>query len=89
MLFISVLFIYYSTIKYLFCLFINRGSIYGRQTFHVRVCCSPKRDMTKDLKEMNETNSVNKGKKRKIEKSDKKVPISSEIDTKEYTLTVS
>lgn len=56
----------------------------------VRVCSCPKRDKEKEEKEFTKSKDAPpQGKKRKlVEKCDKKVPQSGEVDTKEYLLQV-
>nr|CAH7760946.1 unnamed protein product [Callosobruchus chinensis] len=64
-------------------------NIYGRQVLNVRVCSCPKRDKEKDEKEYY-TGKLKppQGKKRKMEKPDKKVAISSDNEFKEYFITI-
>lgn len=59
----------------------------GRQTLRVRICSCPKRDKEKEEKEHNDNTPIPRGKKRKLEKSEKKVS-GCDVDNKEYKLTV-
>ncbi|CAH1994030.1 unnamed protein product [Acanthoscelides obtectus] len=64
--------------------------IYGRKVLNVRVCSCPKRDKEKDEKECFSGNlNPPQGKKRKMEKQDKKVLMSSDHhELKEYSVTI-
>ncbi|XP_018576453.1 cellular tumor antigen p53 [Anoplophora glabripennis] len=64
------------------------GHVLGRQTLRVRICSCPKRDKEKEEKEHSDNTRLPRGKKRKVEKSEKKPVASSDVDNKEYKLTL-
>ncbi|XP_072382329.1 cellular tumor antigen p53 isoform X1 [Diabrotica undecimpunctata] len=75
------------SIEVIFTLEDSESQIYGRKTLNVRICSCPKRDKEKEEADDSGKTQPPKGKKRKLDKSAKKI-VSNNQDLREFTIQI-